>query len=384
MKKVAEKKIAIVTIADLGSLRNLKTDQTMAILSALNRFNLKIDVFCRDYRDFKHPNIKRILPFGRLIPRGFVLLKKIIPYFPGDTLYQAMMDDVMSRTIQRHGPYKYALFIDLRFFRTIKEAHLGGATTISYEGINHPAFLNCIDRELGQNQYANLAKRSYEAIKFSDYILSLSEFVKDTYIKEGFTPKNVFAIPTGADTEKFFPSNGTSSKFRVISVANYSYRKGIQYLLKAWREMNLDNSELLIIGNPVGEMKKLVEEYCKHQNNIIRIPFTKNIVEHYQRASIFVLPSLIEGSAKVTYEAMACGLPVICTAETGSVVQDGYDGYIIPRHNVDKIKEKILLFYNNPETITKMGARARKKVVQSYQWKHFSDRVHGALKEILY
>ena len=48
------------------------------------------------------------------------------------------------------------------------------------------------------------------------------------------------------------------------------------------------------------------------------------------RADVFVFPSLFEGSAVVTYEAIACGLPSIVTPEAGSVVRDGVEGFLVP------------------------------------------------------
>ena len=51
-------------------------------------------------------------------------------------------------------------------------------------------------------------------------------------------------------------------------------------------------------------------------------------------ADVFVFPSLFEGSAVVTYEALACGLPSIVTPNAGSVVRDGVDGFHVPAGDV--------------------------------------------------
>ena len=47
-------------------------------------------------------------------------------------------------------------------------------------------------------------------------------------------------------------------------------------------------------------------------------------------ADVFAFPSLFEGSAVVTYEALACGLPSVVTPESGSVARDGVDGFVVP------------------------------------------------------
>ena len=60
----------------------------------------------------------------------------------------------------------------------------------------------------------------------------------------------------------------------------------------------------------------------------------------FRQADIFVFPSLHEGSALCTYEALACGLPVITTANSGSVVRHGIDGFIVPIRDVEALTEK--------------------------------------------
>ena len=64
--------------------------------------------------------------------------------------------------------------------------------------------------------------------------------------------------------------------------------------------------------------------------------------EWYEWADLFVLPSLFEGSATVTYEAMASGLPVICTEQTGSVVEHGETGLIVPARSSDALVEALV------------------------------------------
>ena len=65
------------------------------------------------------------------------------------------------------------------------------------------------------------------------------------------------------------------------------------------------------------------------------------IRDHYAWADVFFLPSICEGSATAVYEALTAALPVICTANTGSVVRDGVDGFIVPIRAVEVIAERI-------------------------------------------
>ena len=94
----------------------------------------------------------------------------------------------------------------------------------------------------------------------------------------------------------------------------------------------------------------------------------------YSQASVFVLPSVEEGSALVSYEAMACGRPIIVTQNVGSVARDGIDGFVIPIRNVDALKEKILFFYEHPDKITEMGVNARKRAEQ-FSWQSYGENI---------
>src|SRR5207253_1873937 len=84
------------------------------------------------------------------------------------------------------------------------------------------------------------------------------------------------------------------------------------------------------------------------------------IHKHYEWADVFLLPSICEGSATVTYEALAAGLPVICTPNTGSVVTDGVDGFIVPAGDPHAIVERLELV-SGPGMLETMSAAAIEK-----------------------
>jgi glycosyltransferase involved in cell wall biosynthesis len=67
----------------------------------------------------------------------------------------------------------------------------------------------------------------------------------------------------------------------------------------------------------------------------------------FQWADVFVLPSIVEGSATVTYEALMSGVPVICTPNTGSIVEDGVNGVIIPTRSANALTEAIQRYMEN-------------------------------------
>lgn len=94
------------------------------------------------------------------------------------------------------------------------------------------------------------------------------------------------------------------------------------------------------------------------------------IVEEFRWADVFLLPSLCEGSATAVYEALAAGLPVITTENTGSVVRDGVEGFIVPVCDPEAIATAVRALADNPELRRSMSTnallRAAEHTVESY------------------
>lgn len=108
----------------------------------------------------------------------------------------------------------------------------------------------------------------------------------------------------------------------------------------------------------------IVNEYKKYAEFLGTVPRAKMAVL-YQWADIFVLPSICEGSATVTYEALASGIPLICTPNAGSMVKDNVDGHIVPIRNANAIASVIESYLKNPEkleTHQKNAIEGREKV----------------------
>jgi len=108
--------------------------------------------------------------------------------------------------------------------------------------------------------------------------------------------------------------------------------------------------------------------------------FTNRVEELYRQCSVFVFPSECEGSAKSTYEAAASGLAQIVTRESGDVVIDGLNGFVIPPKNDEAIEDAILRLYRNPDLALKMGAAGRERAVGQFTWDHFRRRVLEAYR----
>ncbi len=261
---------------------------------------------------------------------------------------------------------------------SLKEAKKRGAVTVVERSSSHIL----TQMELIKEEYETygiklepelnvVIERCLREYEVADYISLPSRFVYDSFLKRGFDRKRLILIPLGVDTEKYRPGEKKDETFRVLFMGQVSLRKGVQYLLKAFSELKLKNSELLLVGGIGKDMKGIFPEYEK-RINLKHINWSNDIGSICQRSSIFVFPSVEEGSALVNYIAMACGLPVITTFNSGSLVKDGEGGFLVPIRDVEALKEKILYFYENPQEIKAMGASAREEI-ENYTWEKYGE-----------
>ena len=201
----------------------------------------------------------------------------------------------------------------------------------------------------------------------------LSEKAADTFRVQGFPEEKLFYLPRGVDTEKFKPGD-RPPVFRAVFSGALIERKG--YTICSKRGIgSIERRRTLADRISSSGTKPHLKKYW--QDNIRVVGFVRDVENYLSQGTIHVFPSQCEGSAKVTYEAAACGLPQITTREAGDVVTDGVEGILISPGNVDELAAAILELYRHPELVERMGAAARRRVVENFTWDHFRTRLLG-------
>jgi len=218
-------------------------------------------------------------------------------------------------------------------------------------------------------------KRFIEEYKLADLLVVLSEMAAQTFRVQGFPEEKLFYLPRGVDIERFKPGQ-RPPKFRAIFTGALIERKGIHHLLEAWHRLNLQDAELWLVGSVHEEAQPYLKKFWR--DNIRTLGFVRDPESYLSQSTVHVFPSQWEGSAKVTYEAAACGLPQITTREAGDVVRDQVEGIIVRPGNVDAIANALEHFYRHPERVEQMGRAARRRVVENFTWDHFRARLLDA------
>ena len=189
-----------------------------------------------------------------------------------------------------------------------------------------------------------------------------SRYTAQTLADHGIPADKIHVVPYGVDLKHFAPRSqppAEDTPFTIIYVGSLIQRKGLSYLLDAVRALKSKNIRLLLRGRGAVD-----RDLLKHYSDIdfdlkLGLPLPE-LVQDIQRADVFVLPSLTEGFAQVILEAMACGVPVITTANTCApdVMAEGEHGFILPIRDSQAIKEKIVWGLENRSALAEMGRKA--------------------------
>jgi glycosyltransferase involved in cell wall biosynthesis len=219
------------------------------------------------------------------------------------------------------------------------------------------------------NRHARIfADREKAEWELADLIVCPSEFVRRNTVERGARPERCVIVPYGIDLR--FPAEKTIRRggpLRVLTVGEVGLRKGSPYVVEAARL--LGKSATFRMVGPSNVPPVLKQELSKFVELRGIVPRTE-MVEQLEWADVFLLPSICEGSATAIYEALAAGLPVVCTENAGSVVRDRIEGFIVPIRDSSAIASALSTLAENVGMRAAMSEsaveRAAEFTVQKY------------------
>jgi len=320
--------------------------------------------------------------------------RKIGPFAESLINPQYMIFELFDRHAARHLMASEDIFVGLSgcSLHSLRRARRMGAKTVLERGSSHMLFQRRIlteeYRRFGLEKevvHPKVVERELMEYQEADYISIPSQFVKGTFLQCGIPEEKLIQIPYGVNLQHFYPIPKEDNTFRIIHCANLSLRKGVPYLLQAFSELRLKDAELWLIGSITDEVKPFLRQFAA-SNIILKGQFPETeLYKYMSQGSVLCLASIEEGLAMVQPMAMACGLPVICTTNTGGadIVREGRDGFILPIRDVDAIKEKILYFYEHPEACRTMGESALRRVQAGFSWADYAQKMIAAYQKII-
>lgn len=198
-----------------------------------------------------------------------------------------------------------------------------------------------------------LLEREHREQNLADHIICGSSFVKDSLRARGVDAHKISVAPLGRGKDEHIPPRKAiqapkqrNEDLKILFVGSVGLRKGIPYLLEALRLLKGEIPFTCKVAGSVEINAECVASYTSVCDFLGRVPRSQ-IKELYAWADVFVLPSICEGSAMVTYEALSLGVPVITTYNSGSVVRNGIDGFIVPIRDTKAIADKLVQLYTD-------------------------------------
>lgn len=214
------------------------------------------------------------------------------------------------------------------------------------------------------------------------HLIVNSQATKDTVTKSApwFDKNKISVIYKGIslkpfDTQPIYQlaeELGLDRKTKFITfVGQLEKRKGIKFLLEAWKSINEKHSDtvLLLIGK--GPMQGFIEDFINSNNlnsQVKLLGFRNDIPSILLQSYLLTLPSLYEGFGYVLVEAMAARIPTVSTnvSSIPEIVQDKLTGLLVPIENPQKIAEAISYLLNHPDEVKEMGLRGREVVEKKF------------------
>lgn len=243
--------------------------------------------------------------------------------------------------------------------------------------------------------------------KYVGHIICVSNAVKENLLSQGVSEKRLHVIYNGIDAGRFNPdaeglhkrslersSEGdltlkNNERFNVGIIARLSYEKGVDLFLEAARSAlnKIPDLKFFIAGNGV-----LKDELIKRADNlgignsVYFLGFIgDNLISFINELDVVVFPSLKEGLPLALIESMSMEKIVIVSNAGGmpEVVQDGKNGFVVKKGDIDGIYQKLIFVYNNKTIIGKIGKEARKTVMEKFNTDIMANKTEDLFKIIL-
>ena len=189
----------------------------------------------------------------------------------------------------------------------------------------------------------------------------------------GIPEEKIEIIHSGIDTSIFCSKDKDKKENIILCVARLHPIKGIPYLIDACNILKKIGYEYkcIIIGDGPEKAKLQYQIDTLGLTDKVELVGGKahhEVVQYYQRATLFVLPSISDASPITAKEALACGLPVIATnvRAVPEIVENGKSGFLVPPKDHDKLAECIEILLNNAALCRSFGKQGRLNVVENF------------------
>jgi glycosyltransferase involved in cell wall biosynthesis len=194
----------------------------------------------------------------------------------------------------------------------------------------------------------------------ADKLLVNSPWAQSCMRNAGVDPEKLVVVPLYFESNrhsvgrKLLPERFSASRpMRALFLGQVNLRKGAARLFDAMLALKGEPIEFWIVGPVYVDIPGSVRALS---NARIIGPVARDAVaEHYERADVFLLPTLSDAFALTQLEAQAYGLPIVASNRCGPVVKDRVNGIVLPDVNAEAIADVLRSLVASPALLQSMS-----------------------------
>lgn len=210
-------------------------------------------------------------------------------------------------------------------------------------------------------------------------IFTASNHTRDSMISDyGVNEEQVVTVYEGANIKELPTFEKDYSNKTILFIGRDFDRKGGQSLIKAFKEVKkeIKDAKMIIAGqcSPAINVQDItVEGYVDYER----------LLQLYEQASVFAMPSICETLGIVFFEAMAYKMPCIgSTADAmPEIIEDGKTGFLVPPNDYKQLADKLILLLGDENLMKKMGEQGRKRMEKYFTWDLVVERMTEEFKK---
>lgn len=276
----------------------------------------------------------------------------------------------------------------------IKKARAEGMKIVVDHSIAHPKEIKRQLEKLkgvGYNsKYISVSDDFWDIVlqdcEDADILLVNSDYVRHTFLKEGYPAQKIRVVHLGID-ESFYDlkKNYRSDKLRLLFTGNFGFRKGANIIINAMEILIKENIDftLDVIGIVSADVA-IPAWFRKYPGITIHGHMPQDQMKLYMgKSDIYIFPTYVEGAAQSVKEAMAAGMPVITTLNSGAPIKHGENGYLIKEHDELALANSIIMLSKDEALRGRMGKQAAATIKKSHTWSNYGITVTELYKSMI-
>jgi glycosyltransferase involved in cell wall biosynthesis len=228
-----------------------------------------------------------------------------------------------------------------------------------------------------------------EDAELADLVVVNSEFVKQTFLLQGWPESRIRVIYLSVDQAFLdcIPERvrrpDTGRPLRLMFAGGIGKRKGVDTLIDALRLV--PNGWTLDVAGAFVDSSSAMRDFILRDArvNYLGLLSREQLAQQMTKCDVFVFPSYCEGSARVVMEALACGCFIITTPNTGSIVETGVHGVVVPPGDGGELARAISKAMNDRTHVYETGVRNAELIRTQHRQGRYGDDFENLYKRIV-